>query len=134
MSLLSHDSLWNAVITLPTTKKMLQLSLKKCGACGRTILEAALDDYVGRRDKRCEKCGGFYSQMIRFWIEFLRRSLSVKREKVEKLLADPYARRAVINLTKTFIHFGIKKPLSIYAPFLVVWDFTHKCNLSCKHC
>jgi radical SAM protein with 4Fe4S-binding SPASM domain len=29
---------------------------------------------------------------------------------------------------------GIKKPLSLYAPFLVVWDFTHKCNLECKHC
>jgi radical SAM protein with 4Fe4S-binding SPASM domain len=22
----------------------------------------------------------------------------------------------------------------LYAPFLVVWDFTHKCNLNCKHC
>lgn len=134
MSILSHDSFWNAVISLPTTKKMLQLSLKKCDACGRTTLEAALDDYVGKTDKKCEKCGGFYSQMIRFWIEFLRRSLSIKREKVEKLLADPYARRAIITLTKSFSYYGIKKPLSIYAPFLVVWDFTHKCNLSCKHC
>ena len=134
MSLLSHDGFWNAVISFPTTKKMLQLSLKKCDACGRTVLEAALDDYVGKTDKKCEKCGGFYSQMIRFWIEFLRRSLSVKREKVEKLLADPYARRAIINITKSFSYYGIKKPLSIYAPFLVVWDFTHKCNLSCKHC
>ena len=134
MSLLSHDSFWNAVISFPTTKKMLQLSLKKCGACDRTILEAALDDYVGKTDKKCEKCGGFYSQMIRFWIEFLRRSLSVKREKVEKLLADPYAKRAIITLTKSFSYYGITKPLSIYAPFLVVWDFTHKCNLSCKHC
>ena len=133
MSLLSHDSFWNAVISLPTTKKMLQLSLKKCGACGRTILEAAMDDYVEKTDKKC-KCGGFYSQIIGFWIEFLRRSLSLKREKVEKLLSDPYARRAIINLTKSFGYFGIQKPLSIYAPFLVVWDFTHKCNLSCKHC
>jgi len=133
MSLLSHDRFWNAVISLPTTKKMLQLSLKKCGACDRTILEAALDDYVGKTDKKC-KCGGFYSQIIGFWIDFLRRSLSLKREKVEKLLADPYARRAIINLTKSFSYFGIQKPLSIYAPFLVVWDFTHKCNLSCKHC
>jgi radical SAM protein with 4Fe4S-binding SPASM domain len=132
MSLLSHDSFWNAVISLPTTKKMLQLSLKKCGGCGRTILEAALDDYVGN-DSAC-RCSGFYSQIIRFWIEFLRRSLSVKREKVEKLLADPYARRAIITLVRSFSHFGIQKPLSIYAPFLVVWDFTHKCNLSCKHC
>jgi radical SAM protein with 4Fe4S-binding SPASM domain len=133
MNLLSHDSFWNAVISFPTTKKMLQLSLKKCGACDRTILEAALDDYVGKTDKEC-KCGGFYSKMIRFWIEFLRRSLSMKREKVEKLLADPYARRAIITIVRSFSYYGIRKPLSIYAPFLVVWDFTHKCNLSCKHC
>jgi len=134
MSLLSHDSFWNAVISFPTTKKMLQLSLKKCVTCSRTILEAALDDYVGKTDKKCEKCGGFYSRIIRFWIEFLRRSLSVKRAKVEKLLADPYARRAIITIVRSFSYYGIRKPLSIYAPFLVVWDFTHKCNLSCKHC
>jgi MoaA/NifB/PqqE/SkfB family radical SAM enzyme len=24
--------------------------------------------------------------------------------------------------------------MSLVAPFLVVWDFTHKCNLRCKHC
>jgi radical SAM protein with 4Fe4S-binding SPASM domain len=133
MSLLSHDSFWNTVISLPTTKKMLQLSLRKCGACGRTILEAALDDYVGKTEAKC-RCGGLQSRVIGFWIDFLRRSLSIRREKVEKLLADPYARRAIITLVRSFSHFGIKKPLSIYAPFLVVWDFTHNCNLSCKHC
>jgi radical SAM protein with 4Fe4S-binding SPASM domain len=49
-------------------------------------------------------------------------------------LADRYARRAIANLTRSFAYLGIKKPLSLYAPFLVVWDFTHKCNLNCKHC
>ncbi len=116
------------------TKKMLKVSLKKCYACGRTVLEAALDDYVGKTDKKCEKCSTLYSQVIGFWIEFLRRSLNVKREKAQKLLADPYARRAIANLTRSFAYLGIKKPLSLYAPFLVVWDFTHKCNLNCKHC
>jgi radical SAM protein with 4Fe4S-binding SPASM domain len=134
MSLLSHDRFWNAVISLPLTKKMLKLSLKKCSACDRTILEVALDDYIGKTEKKCKKCGGFYSQMIIFWIEFLRRSLSIRRKKVEKLLADLHARRAIITLTKSFRYYGIKKPLSIYSPFLVVWDFTKKCNLSCKHC
>ncbi|MCJ7793968.1 hypothetical protein MUP42_03440, partial [Candidatus Bathyarchaeota archaeon] len=134
MSLLSHDSFWNAVITLPMTKKMLQLSLKKCGACGRTVLEAALDDYAGKTERKCEKCSGLYSQIIGFWVEFLRRSLNIKRQKVEKLLTDPYARRAITNLTKSFAYLGIKKPISLYAPFLIVWDFTHKCNLNCKHC
>jgi radical SAM protein with 4Fe4S-binding SPASM domain len=112
---------------------MLQLSLKKCSACDRTILETALDDYVGKKDKMCE-CGGFYSRIIGFWIDFLRRSLAIRREKLKNLLDDPYARRAIITLVRSFSHFGIKKPLNIYAPFLVVWDFTHKCNLNCKHC
>ena len=113
---------------------MLQLSLKNCSTCGRTVLEAALDDYIGRTDPVCEKCSDLYSQIIGFWVEFLRKSLNIKREKVNKLLADPYARRAVMNLTKTFAYFGIKKPISLYAPFLIVWDFTHMCNLNCKHC
>jgi len=132
--MLSHDSFWNAVITLPMTKKMLQLSLKKCPSCGRTVLEAALDDYAGRTDKKCDACNKFYSQVIGFWIEFLRRSLNFKRAKVEKLLTDRYARTAVLNLARSFAYFGIKKPMSLSAPFLVVWDFTHKCNLACKHC
>ncbi len=37
-------------------------------------------------------------------------------------------------MTKSFAYLGIKKPISLYAPFLIVWDFTHKCNLNCKHC
>jgi len=104
MSLLSHDRFWNALVSLPTTRKMLRLALKKCGACGRTVLEAALDDYTGKNGKHCVKCSGLYSQIIGFWIEFLRNSLSMKREKIEKLLADPYARRAITNLTRTFAY------------------------------
>ena len=91
MSILSHDSFWNAVITMPMTKKMLQLSLKKCGKCGRTVLEAALDDYAGKTDVKCDRCSSLYSQIIGFWVEFLRRGLGFKRAKVEKLLTDPYA-------------------------------------------
>ena len=134
MSLLSHDSFWNAVVTLPMTRKMLELTLGKCDSCGRTVLDAALDDYVGRGEKQCSKCSVLYSRIIEFWIEFLRRSLNVSKEKAKKLLSDRYARRAVANLAKTFAYIGIRKPLSIYAPFLVVWDFTHKCNLKCMHC
>jgi radical SAM protein with 4Fe4S-binding SPASM domain len=134
LSLLSHDIFWNAVITLPITKKMLKLSLKKCPSCGRTVLEAALDNYSGKIDKHCGKCSGLYSQIIGFWVEFLRKSLNIKREKVNKLLADQYAKRAVLNLARSFTYMGIKKPISLYAPFLIVWDFTHKCNLQCKHC
>ena len=134
MSILSHDSFWNAIISMPMTKKMLQLSLRKCNNCGRTVLEAALDDYCSNTGCRCVQCKPFYSKVIVFWIEFLRRALGFKRVKVEQLLTDRYARNAVLNLAESFEHFGIRKPMALCAPFLVVWDFTHKCNLRCKHC
>ena len=133
MNLLDYHTFWNGIIRLPSTKKMLELSLKKCQSCKKTVLEAALDDYVGKT-KICPNCKGFYSKIISFWIEFLRLSISARKEKIKKLLEDPYTKRAIITIAKSFLHFGIKKPLSIYAPFLVVWDFTHKCNLNCKHC
>jgi radical SAM protein with 4Fe4S-binding SPASM domain len=134
MNILSHDAFWNAIVSMPMTKKMLQLSLRKCNTCGRTVLEAALDDYGNKAGCCCRKCSSFYSQIIAFWIEFLRKALGFKRAKVEQLLTDKYARNAVLNLVESFEYFGIKKPMVLCAPFLVVWDFTHKCNLRCKHC
>jgi radical SAM protein with 4Fe4S-binding SPASM domain len=119
---------------MPVAKKMLQLSLRKCDTCGRTVLEAALDDYGKKTSSHCKDCSSIYHQVIAFWIEFLRKTLGFKRIRVEQLLTDTYARNAVLNLVESFEHFGIKKPIALCAPFLVVWDFTHKCNLRCKHC
>ncbi|MEM3054813.1 MAG: radical SAM protein [Candidatus Bathyarchaeia archaeon] len=128
-----YSNFWDAVITSPPVKRMLTLSLKKCDVCGRQILETALNDYVGLNTHKCRKCG-VYSRIIGFWIEFLRRSLSIEEGKVKRILADSYARRGIQSIVKTFTYFGLTTPLAVYSPFLVVWDFTRKCNLSCKHC
>ncbi|MCK5628264.1 radical SAM protein, partial [Candidatus Bathyarchaeota archaeon] len=133
MNPIRYDTFWNAVLSLPSTKKMLALSLETCSSCNLTVIETALDNYTGKNGRKCGKCG-FYSTIISFWIDFLGRSMSIRKEKIQKLLSDPYARRAILTITRTFRHIGIRKPLSIYAPFLVVWDFTHKCNLLCRHC
>lgn len=109
------------------------LSLKKCDGCGRQVLDSALDRYTGVSMESCGKCR-LSSNMIVFWIEFLRKSLAIEKSKVKKILADPYARRGIKSVVKTFVYFGIRKPLTVYAPFLVVWDFTYRCNLKCKHC
>ena len=128
-----YSNFWDAVITSPPVKRMLTLSLKECDACGRQILETALNDYVGLNTKKCRKCR-VYSRIIGFWIEFLRRSLSIEEGKVKRILANSYARRGIKSIVKTFTYFGITKPLTAYSPFLVVWDYTRNCNLNCKHC
>ena len=45
MSLLSHDRFWDAVIRFPSTKKMLDLAMKKCDVCGKTVSEAGYQQH-----------------------------------------------------------------------------------------
>lgn len=128
-----YNQFWDAVVSSPPVRRMLTLSMKVCGGCGRQIIDAAFDDYTGAGTVECGKCR-LYSWIIRFWIEFLRRSLSVDKDKVRSLLVDKHVRRGVKSIIRTFAYFGIKKPLTVYSPFLVVWDYTRRCNLKCRHC
>jgi radical SAM protein with 4Fe4S-binding SPASM domain len=133
MTLLTNEKLWSNVFRMPTTKWMLRTALERCRKCDKTHLETALNDYVGRDYPKCLSCD-FYSTIIRFWINFLAASLGIERNRVSKLLADSYTRRAMRSIISGLIHFGMKRPLLVHAPFLVVWNFTYKCNLNCKHC
>jgi radical SAM protein with 4Fe4S-binding SPASM domain len=133
MRLLTNEKLWNAALRLSPVKWMLKTTLERCRKCNRTHLETALNDYVGRDYAKCFSCD-FYSTIIRFWIGFLKTSLAVERSRVSRLLADPYSRRAMRSIILGFIDFGVNRPLLVHAPFLVVWNFTYKCNLTCKHC
>lgn len=112
---------------------MLKITLEGCWKCDKTHLDVAFDDYVGRKHKKCLSCA-FYSRIIRFWIDFFRTGFNVERSRVSKLLADAYSRRAMKSIVGGFLDFGVKRPLLVRAPLLVVWNFTYKCNLSCKHC
>jgi radical SAM protein with 4Fe4S-binding SPASM domain len=112
---------------------MLKITLEDCWKCDKTHLDVAFDDYVGRKHKKCLSCA-FYSRIIRFWIDFFRTGFNIERSRVSKLLVDAYSRRAMKSIVGGFLDFGVKRPLLVRAPLLVVWNFTYKCNLSCKHC
>lgn len=49
-------------------------------------------------------------------------------------LKDVCYRKGVANVVRSIAEFGVTMPQRLYAPFLVVWNFTKKCNLRCKHC
>ncbi|MCS7103578.1 MAG: radical SAM protein, partial [Candidatus Korarchaeum sp.] len=38
------------------------------------------------------------------------------------------------NILLGIAYYGITRPQKLYSPFMVVWDFTKRCNLSCLHC
>ena len=58
----------------------------------------------------------------------------VEEEALKSGLKDPYIRRALANIMLGIAYYGVTKPQKLYAPFMVVWDFTLQCNLRCKHC
>jgi radical SAM protein with 4Fe4S-binding SPASM domain len=133
MNLLTNQKLWNAVITTPPVRWMLKTTLKTCPKCNKTPLETALDTYAGKNQPKCSSCS-LYAGVIEFWIGFIQRALAVEKSRVSKLFADSYVRRAINSIVSGFADFGFNRPIQIHAPFLVVWNFTYKCNLKCKHC
>ncbi|UCC58939.1 MAG: radical SAM protein [Candidatus Bathyarchaeum sp.] len=133
MNLLANQKLWNAVLKTPPVKWMLRTTLKTCPECNRTPLETALDNYAGTNHSSCSSCN-LYAKIINFWIGFIQTALAVEKSRVSKLFADSYTKRAIKSIVLGFADFGFNRPLQIHAPLLVVWNFTHKCNLSCKHC
>ncbi len=59
-------------------------------------------------------------------------------EGIQRSLGDPYfgeaIKRGLLTTLRGMEKYGIKKPFTPSAPFLVVWNLTNKCNLKCKHC
>lgn len=110
--------------------------LSKFGYCKtyyENILEVALDLYIGSRKNACKKCKlaeNFLSQLITSSGKFF----GVKQEDLKNRFKDLYWKKGLANVISGIATFGVEKPFVPGAPFLIVWDITKKCNLSCKHC
>jgi radical SAM protein with 4Fe4S-binding SPASM domain len=68
------------------------------------------------------------------FVELGRMSFHVDRGKMQDYFSQQVTRRGLSNIIKSVAEYGISKPLKLQAPFLVVWNYTDACNLSCKHC
>ncbi|MGQ9455273.1 MAG: radical SAM protein [Armatimonadota bacterium] len=77
------------------------------------------------------------------WISFqtanrvlraLREALSIPEERFKQALEHPDIRRTIINALLTIREYGVGTPQRFYAPLMVVWNLTWRCNLRCKHC
>ncbi|TRO51186.1 radical SAM protein [Candidatus Bathyarchaeota archaeon] len=133
MELLTNEKFWNSILKTPPVKWMLKTALSTCQKCRRTPLKTALYNYSGKKRSFCSSCE-LYSRAIEFWISFIQKVLAVEKKRVSKLFEDSYVRRAINSIVSGFAEYGFKRPIQVHAPFLVVWNFTYKCNLKCKHC
>ena len=100
--------------------------------CGNR-LSNAIDAYLGTKKDLCWKCR-LAGKIVGYTIHKSSHLFGVDECDIREGLKEAVFRRGLENVLSGIAHYGITRPQMVNAPFLVVWDFTHLCNLKCKHC
>jgi len=99
----------------------------------RTYLEYLLSMYRGEKIRSPPILRLIYP-LFRAYMDKILRNFKVDKDEFLGILEPPYAKKIIASLLKGFKNFGVRVPFTSGAPILVVWDFTYRCNLRCKHC
>lgn len=106
----------------------------KCPKDGRSRIEIALELFTGQRDSACWTCSHIVNPIVTRAIKKGGNAFDVDDSKLVEKFSNVYWRRGLTNVLRGIAKYGVKKPFTPAAPFLVVWNFTQLCNLKCKHC
>ncbi len=111
--------------------RLFRFAIRRIGTPRK--LEHILGVYAGTQD-----ASGAKERMMSY---LLKRALSKSASKfgvdweiLREALGDSYVRKSIANILMGIATFGITRPQKLYAPFMIVWNFTKRCNLRCKHC
>lgn len=115
----------------PISRRLLRWVSKRNE--GSSKLEVALKKYVGENVKLSVQ------ERLAYWIVKLAldkasQSFEVSKEQLVESLKSPLVRRGISNVLEGIGYYGVRRPQTTAAPFLIVWNFTKQCNLRCKHC
>jgi len=100
---------------------------------GVKTIEKCLAVYAGCAQPESMK-ERIYSSALSSVLSQAAAKFEVDERILREALADIAYRRGTANVLASIGEFGITMPQRLIAPFLVVWNFTAKCNLRCKHC
>jgi len=96
-------------------------------------LEVALKKYIGESEKLSFQEKIAYL-IVKLALDKGSKSFGVSKEQMIESLKIPVVRRGIANILEGIGYYGVQRPQTTAAPFLIVWNFTKQCNLRCKHC
>lgn len=117
----------------PLSRALLTRSTARCSKCGDRRLRIALARYSGVSVKACLTCR-VYSFLIGIIIDIGRVLSRTSKRRMREYFKGETTRRGLASVVTGIAEHGVTRPQQLGAPFLVVWDLTHACNLKCKHC
>jgi len=94
----------------------------------------ALELFSEVRDHACFTCSHLVYPIVSRIITRSGQALGASQEAMKDKFKDPYWRRGLVSVINGIVKYGVKRPFTPGAPFLIVWDITARCNLRCKHC
>jgi len=118
----------------PVSRSLLRFVAAR-DACGDR-LSNAIDYYLKKGDpahQLCWKCR-LAGKLVGSTIRTGGRLFGVEEDAIRQGLTEPVFKRGLMNVMTGIARYGVTRPQIVNAPFLVVWDITHLCNLKCRHC
>ena len=117
----------------PATRTLLKGMSKYCEKDGKNRIEVAVELYTGQREDACLSCK-LTEKTIAKVLKKGAEAFGLTEEELKKKFSDPYWAKGLSSTIRGIAEFGVRKPFTSGAPFLIVWDVTYACNLHCKHC
>ena len=116
----------------PLVKKAVAYAVEK-GEDGRLRLERILDEIASGDGK--PRGLNIKDRIVRKVVDIAMKGIGIETEEQARFYAShPNIRRTVINTLLGAHKFGVRFPFIFYAPLMIVWNITWRCNLRCKHC
>ncbi len=137
MQIESLESLLLSTIVSPALKAIISKFDITCEKDGDLMVNS-LRQFLSDDLRLCKKCSRLSNMIAKPFYEAGSRLMRVNKKFMESQFLDPKHGQAwlkgFILMMKGIRRFGVRIPFTPSGPFEVVWNFTHACNLKCKHC
>ncbi|MGB9740990.1 MAG: radical SAM protein [Candidatus Bathyarchaeia archaeon] len=137
---MQKDAFENALLSAtvnPLLKGLISRFDLECPKDGSLLLNS-LKDFLGEPVSLCPTCQHLSRYIAKPFYEIGSRLLKVDKNFMRKqFLQDQYGGawfKGFGLMMRGIRKYGIRVPFVPAGPFEIVWNFTYKCNLRCKHC
>lgn len=116
----------------PVARNLLRFVTRDDG-CGNRLTNAVQYYRDPATDGLCWRCR-LAGRMVGHTLHRSSALFGLNEDDIRSGLAEPVFLRGLRNVLEGIARYGVTMPQIVSAPFMVVWDFTHRCNLRCAHC
>jgi len=121
----------------PVLKKLIQSIDKFCPEDGSLLINS-LKIFLGEEIELCNRCRRICDGLALPFYEIGSHLLHVDRGFMRRqFLQDRYSEawlKGFALMMRGIGKYGVHLPFTPAGPFEIVWNFTYRCNLRCKHC